>query len=231
MTKPRDQRRSQDQDLLDRITARYAEEVRAGANPNLADYVRRYPQCADELIEFALYFAAVSADLPDDDFAPAAQLSPESQAALAAVRAELGLTPVGAASQPVPDAVSGAAPTIDGLFARGVALGLTPPELAAATDLSTDLLAKLEDRAIAVASIPRELFETLARVLQTGADIVQAFLASPRGQARAGAQLYLAEHPPEYPQESFTSAVRASSLSPEQQRRWTDAARREGLAE
>ncbi|HEU5440929.1 MAG TPA: hypothetical protein VFU88_16710 [Ktedonobacterales bacterium] len=222
MTNPRDQR----QDQLDRITARYEAEFRAGANPRLEDYVRRYPQFADELIEFALYFAAVTAQLPEDDFAPADQLSAGSQAALAAVRAELGLP---AEVQPSTQTASPDSPAIDSLFARGVSLGLPPPQLAAATELSTDLLAKLEDRAIAVATIPRELFETLARALQTGADAVRAFLASPRGQARAGAQLYLAERPPEYPQESFAAAVRASTLSPERQRHWTDAAQREGL--
>jgi hypothetical protein len=219
MTNPRDQR----QDQLDRITARYEAEFRAGANPRLDDYVRRYPEFADELIEFVLYFAAVTAQLPEDDFAPADQLSAGSQAALAAVRAEMGLP---AESQV---AASSEAPAIDSLFRRGVALGLTPPQLAAATELSTDLLAKLDDRAIAVASIPRELFEMLARALKTGADVVLAFLASPRGQTRAGAQLYLAERPPEYPQESFAAAVRGSTLSPEQQRRWTDAVQREGL--
>lgn len=222
MTNPRDQR----QDQLDRITARYEAEFRAGANPRLDDYVRRYPAFADELIEFVLYFAAVTAQLPEDNFAPADQLSAGSQAALAAVRAELGLPAEGQSSSP---ATSPEASAIDSLFRRGVALGLTPPQLAAATELSTDLLAKLDDRAIAVASIPRELFETLARALKTGADVVRAFLASPRGQTRAGAQLYLAERPPEYPQESFAAAVRGSSLAPEQQRRWTDAVQREGL--
>ncbi len=210
-----------DEELL-RITAEYAAAARAGEAPRISDYVRRYPQYARELIAYALTFSAVAADQPGSDERPAAALSPAAQRALAFVR-EQRADYVAAASP-----ASAPAEPIDSLLKRGLGVGYPPPRLFSELGISADLGAKLEARMIAAASIPRTLVERLARALQTSAEAIQAYLASTRPQAQ-GAQLYLAERPPEYSQQSFLDAVAQSTLSEDEKRAWGEIARRDGV--
>src|SRR5712691_5160055 len=51
-------------EAVQRITAQYVEEVRAGHRPNIGDYLARYPHYANEIIDFVSYFHAVEVDLP-----------------------------------------------------------------------------------------------------------------------------------------------------------------------
>ena len=222
-----------DDELL-RITAEYTAAARAGRAPRISDYVRRYPQYARELVEYALAFSAVHADQPAPDVRPAATLSPAAQRALAFVREQHAAYAAGAAASATPaPAAEGAAQTpaeaLDSLFKRGLAVGYPPQRLFGELGLSADLGAKLEARLIAAATIPRTLIERLAALLQTSADAVQAYLASTRPEP-TGAQLYLAERPPEYSQQSFLDAVEHSTLSEDQKHAWAEIARRDGVA-
>ena len=218
-----------DEDLL-RITAEYADAARSGAAPRISDYVRRYPQYARELVAYALSFSAVHADQPAPDDRPAAALSPAAQKALAYVREQAAAYMAPAAGAPASAESSQAQPeALDGLLKRGVAVGYPPARLFRELGVSADLGAKLEARAIAAATIPRTVVERLARLLQTSAEAVQAYLASTRPQAQ-GAQLYLAERPPEYSQQSFLEAVEHSTLSEDEKRAWVEIARRDGVA-
>ncbi len=205
-----------DEELL-RITAEYAEAARAGQAPSISEYVRRYPQYARELVAFALSFSALAADQPPTDERPAAALSPAAHKALAYVREQRTAYET-AAMEP-----------LGSILQRGLAVGYPPPRLFAELGLSADLVAKLEAHVITVASIPRTLVERLARVLQTSAESVQAYLASMRPQPQ-GAQLYLAERPPEYSQQPFLDAVAHSTLSEDEKRAWIEIARRDGVA-
>lgn len=217
-----------DEELL-RITAEYATAARAGQAPSIGEYVRRYPQYARELIAYALTFSAVAADQPATDQRPAAALSPAAQRALAYVREQRAGYETAAAATSAPAPASAPAGAIDSLLQRGLAVGYPPPRLFAELGLSADVVAKLEARVIVAASIPRTLVERLARVLQTSAEAVQAYLASTRAQAQ-GAQLYLAERAPEYSQQSFLDAVAQSTLADHEKRAWVEIAQRDGVA-
>ena len=220
---PRD---AYDEELL-RITAEYAEAARSGAVPRISDYVRRYPQYARELVAYALSFSAVFADQPAPDERPAATLSPAAQKALAYVREQRA--PYGAtAGSPAAAPGQSQSEALDSLFKRGVAVGYPPERLFRELGVSADLGAKLEARMIAAATIPRTLVERLARLLKTSAEVVQAYLAGTRPQAQ-GAQLYLAERPPEYSQQSFLEAVEHSTLPEDEKRMWVEIARRDGV--
>jgi Helix-turn-helix domain len=203
----RAQRRSQRerQYEIDRITDQYVVEFRAGRSPRIEDYVQRYPQYTRELLEFALYFHTVGFDAPEPDEGPAAALSPASQKVLARIREQ----------RP-----AAAPPPIEGLVKQGIAVGYTPRKLAEAVGLTPDLLAKLEARAIAVATIPPTLVRRLADTLKVAPEAVAAFFgAAQPGQAGA---FYYADQPPAQQQESFLDAVQASALSPERKREWAD---------
>jgi hypothetical protein len=198
--------RNQREDELDRITARYVEEFQAGKAPRVADYIQRYPQYADELMEFVLYFHAIAADLPEPDALPAPQFTPAASAARARLREQGGSESV----EPV-----------SGLFSQGLAAGYPPPQLAKTIGLSWDVLAKLEARAITATSIPGTLIQRLADTLKVAPAAISAYLQE-SAQAQSGAFFY-ADTPPEQQQETFLIAIQSSSqLTQEQKREWTD---------
>lgn len=201
---------------VERITFQYADEYRQGRRPRIEDYVRRYPQYASELLEFAVYFHTIGFE--DEPFEEAAELtlSPAAEKALARIRERsAGYTP---------SAAPAVAP-VESLFKQGLAVQLAPPQLAAAVGLTMDVLAKIEARAITVASIPRTLVQRLATALKLAPEAIAAYLsAAPPNQAGG---FYYADQAPTQQQESFLDAVRASTLSPEQKSAWAEIAQAE----
>jgi len=200
------QRRRERQYAIDRITARYAAEYRAGQSPRLDEYLQRYPEFAAELIDFVLYFHSIAVDLPAPDAVPTVELSPAARAAQARLRTRF-------------------APAIEGLVKQGRAAGYTPSQLAAAVGLSLDVLAKLEGHVIEATTIPRALIQRLASALQTAPDAIVAYLSG-HAPAQAGAFFY-ADKPPDQRQQTFLEAIRASGLPPERKREWEDIVRSE----
>lgn len=198
-------RQQQRQYEIDRVTAQYAEDYRSGRAPRMEEYVRRYPQYTRELLEFAVYFHTVGFDAAEPDEVPAAELSSAAQKALARIREQRMAT----ASAP-----------IEGLVKHGATVGYAPRRLAESVGLTTDLLGKLEARAIAVATIPPTLVRRLADALKVAPEAVAAYLGAARpGQAGA---FYYADQPPTQQQESFLDAVQASALSPDLKREWDE---------
>ncbi|MGZ3715932.1 MAG: hypothetical protein ACXVA4_10975, partial [Ktedonobacterales bacterium] len=107
---------------------------------------------------------------------------------------------------------------IEGLVKQGAKAGYSARKLAEAVGLTIDVLAKLEARVIAVATIPPTLVTRLATTLQVLPDAVAAYLGATRpGQAGA---FYYADQQPTQQQESFLDAVQASMLSPERKQEW-----------
>lgn len=192
---------------IDRITFQYVEEHRAGRAPRIEDYMRRYPDYAHELREFALYYHIAGIDIAAQDALPEADLSPAAQRALAQIREERAPT---------------AAPVtpIAGLVKEGSKAGYSPKGLAEAVRLTTDVLAKLEAHAIDAATIPTTLIERLSAALRVTPAAVAAYLGG-SGPAQAGA-FYYADKSPEQRQESFLDAVRQSALAPEMKQEWTE---------
>ncbi|MGH2517693.1 MAG: hypothetical protein ACRDHP_18755, partial [Ktedonobacterales bacterium] len=134
---------------IDRITALYVEEYRAGRSPSVEDYARRYPDYARDIRLFVMDFLLVGEQMPEPDAVPVAPLSASALAVLARIEHEAAPAPV------VP---------VAGLVRRGIELGYPPARLAAAVGVSLDVLAKLDARAIAAASVPFTLAERLAEL-------------------------------------------------------------------
>jgi hypothetical protein len=193
---------------IDVITARYADEARAGRNPRIEDYVRQYPAYTTELLDFAVYYHTIGIHTELAEGPPDAALAPAAQLAQAQIRARRGA----AATEP-----------LRGLVVRGQEVGYQPPQLAAAVGLTLALLAKLEARAIAVATIPPTLVHRLAEALRVAPEAVAAFLGA-AGPGTAGAFFYADEQPTQQ-QEPFLDAVRGSTLPAERQREWTEIVR------
>lgn len=194
---------------IDRITAQYVEERRAGRAPRVDDYTRRYPAYAREIRLFVADYLLTGEHLPELDLVPVAPHSPAVLAALAQIRME---TP------PV-------AP-LAGLVSRGIDVGWAPPQLAAAVGVSMDVLAKLDARAVAAGTVPFTLVERLAEKLQAVPEAVVAFLVG-AAPAQAAAHYY-AEQAPEQRQESFLDAIQASgSLDARAKQEWADVVARD----
>ncbi|HEY7848651.1 MAG TPA: hypothetical protein VIC27_01240 [Ktedonobacterales bacterium] len=210
---------------IDRLTAQYADEYRAGRVPRIEDYVQRHPDFIAELLEFAVYFHTIGAETeaPGD---AASQLSTAAQQALTQIRQRRAATsaaPADVASAPV----SAAAP-LDGLAKQGMRAGYSPRALAEAVGLTTNLLGKLEARAIAAASIPPTLVRRLAATLTVAPESVASYLGlSPTPQVGA---FYYADQPPTQQQEAFLDAVQGSALSPERKREWVEIAERDAAS-
>src|SRR5438477_12192897 len=54
------------EEVIQRITAQYVDEVRAGQRPKVSDYLARYPQYAGEIADFVAYYHTVEVDLPGE---------------------------------------------------------------------------------------------------------------------------------------------------------------------
>jgi hypothetical protein len=212
----RDELQHETDETLERLTAQYTEEYRAGLAPRPDEYIKRFPQYTRELAEFFLYFHTITVDLPDPDPVPTStQLAPAAVAALARFRQRHPAQPA-------------AQPAIASLAKRGQEVGLTPPALAQQVDVSFDFFARLEARAIKAAEIPRTLIRQLAAALQVAPEAVAYFLSGGASQAGQPASVFFyADSAPKTKQDSFLDAVRASGMTPGQKAEWERIAREE----
>lgn len=206
----RTRRQRERQYEIERITFEYATEYRNGHAPRIDDYVRRYPQYASELLEYALYFHTVGFDREPLVGPAEPTLSPAAEKALARIRERRS------AYAPTPAAVP-----FEGLVKQGNRLGYKPSQLAEAVGLTSDLIGRLEARAIDVTSIPRALFERLAATLKATPEAIADYLRAPQAGQVGG--FFYADQQPTQARQSFLDAVRTSPmLSLEQKQQWTD---------
>ena len=196
---------------IERITARYIDDHRAGLAPRAVEYIKQYPQYARELADFFLYFHAVAVDLPDPDPTPTTPMPSAAVAALARYRERYAQEYA-----------------LAGLAKRGLEVGVAPPTLAAKVGVSLDLFARLEAHAIAATSIPRTLIRRFAEALRVAPEAVASYLGGAQGGQPASAFFY-AETAPQTGQDSFLDAVRASDLLPVEQQEWERIVREEGI--
>ena len=54
------------EEMMQRLTARYVSEFRAGQQPQLSEYLSRYPQYADTIADFVTYYHAIEVDIPQE---------------------------------------------------------------------------------------------------------------------------------------------------------------------
>lgn len=212
------------QDDIFYITALYVAEMRAGKQPNISDYIARYPQYADALADFGAYYQAFEADAPDSSVST--PLSQVSQAALTRALHRV---------QPEPPT------TITTLLATENHY-FTLAEFARKLDLSVDIVALLEQKVIDPSSLPHELYRRIAHILQQPVTAVQAYLARPSnidGPEKGGwRSMKVAEEPALYQmapdqyssEHSFRSLIKESLwLSPAQRSTWEAILDQEGL--
>jgi transcriptional regulator with XRE-family HTH domain len=214
--------REQEEAIL-RITAQYIEEVRAGHQPKLSDYLARYPQFAAEIADFVAYYHTVEVDLPGET----------SITSPLAGNLHIAIDPAWRSLlQP------GATSTykLATLLVTVNQQRLTLSQLADKVGLSVDIVAKLEQRKIAASSIPKEMYKRLAETLQQPMRAIEAYFesfnerSSYRQQVAEAQVAYQVNELPAIPVQSFREALEESvQLSGEQKHVWFDVLNHEGL--
>jgi hypothetical protein len=198
------------EEAVQRITARYIAELHAGHQPHLSDYLSRYPQYADEITDFVAYYHAAEMDIPEEsDSIPA--LSQTSRAAM------------DDAWKRVLHSESVNNTLVVTLQVMANNQGKSFPQLALEIGLSIDILEKLERHIIDTATIPKEVYRRLAKALQQPLIAIEMHLGlAERKQLTQG----LAEEPATYRMEvqsnvqaqSFREAVEQSMRLPNEQK-------------
>ena len=199
------------EEFVQRITARYVEEVRTGLRPNVSDYLVRYPEYADEIADFIAYFHAFEGDLPYETQSMPV-LSGQFQGA------------IDTAWERVLPSLGRPTSTITSLLGTAAKRHLTISQLAERLGLSKDILLKLEQHTIIATTIPGELITLLAKVLQEPSSAVQAFFGISQTQ-QTQQTLQLAEAQATYQvngqAQSFQESIEESEqLSEEQRHAW-----------
>ena len=168
----------------------------------LEEIVRRYPQFATELTDFAVEWV-LQDSLPEEEASEDAESAvPEAMRRFRAKLRELD----GADSVPAVDP-----------FAERPAAELA--RIATVLALDKTILAKLRDRKILGDTVPGALREGLARELAVPVQVVASHLAAPAA-VHAGASFKAAVKPRPGPKETFEEAVRRSTLTAEGQAMW-----------
>lgn len=195
------------EEVVQRITARYVEEVRSGHQPDIGDYLARYPQFAEEIANYIAYYHAFEEDLPGEMHSMPV-LSEQSQEA------------INTAWGRVVQSQAQSADRIFSLVRRARELHLDISQLADKLGLSVDVVAKLERHAIDAATIPRRLVKLLAEVLQQPLQVIQAFFDISGRQQLAEAQtLYSIDGRVQ----SFRDAIEESTqLAEERRSNWIE---------
>lgn len=198
-----------DHDTLDAMLDALVASEAGPHGPLLDDWIRRYPDYAQELTEFAAGWSLMRS-LP-----PAPGTREVSEETL--VRRGLGIVHDLLARQ---ERAASIEPPIAGLLEAGRARGLAPRQLAQATGLGDSLLRKLDRRLIRYASIPREAIEAIATALQREIETVARYLQ--QGPTFAAAARHRAEQAPQLAEpEDFFSAVRADpTLGEDRREHW-----------
>lgn len=195
------------EEIVQRITAHYVEEVRSGHQPAISDYLARYPQFADEIADFIAYYHAVEVDLPREiDHMPILS-APFHEA-------------IDVAWERVAQSQGQATGKVNSLLAMAGELRLTLSQLADKLGISADIVLKLEQHAIEASSIPGELITLLAKVLQQPPHVIRAFFGITTGQQVADAR---ASYRVDGQLQSFREALEESAqFSEDQRRRWRE---------
>jgi len=214
MTHPRDE------SVLDDVLHEYASCPGGPSHSTLTEWVKSYPEFRKELEEFTAAWILQEALPPQQP-----EVVDEETLVLRAMSAVQQVL-----YEEQPDHAADCDPAaaedpsgLDSLMAAGQELGLDARALAESCELSVPLIAKLDRRLIAFASVPRQLSDRLAEVLRTSTAAVKAYLQQPMVLAE-GAR-YRSSTRPALPteQQDFFDAVRADpTLSADRRKRWLD---------
>ena len=192
---------------LDDVLNTYVEQNDWPTAENLREWVRRYPQFREDLIEFAAVWTEELV-LPS-----AVEMGAEAEKVLVD-RAMSHVLNV-AYSRDVENLEQTTSDDpVRSLTQDALRAGMKPSQLAKVYGLDLGLLSKLNNRQIQPWTIPAELIRRLAEHLD------KTIAAPP--QATAGKAYLSRGKPTSTGQQSFADAVRQSSLSDEEKARWLD---------
>src|SRR2546421_8948147 len=211
------------EEVIQRITAQYVDEVRAGQRPKVSDYLARYPQYAGEIADFVAYYHTVEVDLP-------------GETSITSPLAENFRIAVGSARKRVLQPEAQSTHKLTTLLVTLDKQRLTLSQLADKVGLSGDIVAKLEQRKIAASSIPKEMYKRLAETLQQPTRAIEAYFesfnerSSYRQQVAEAQVAYQVNEQPAIPVQSFREALEESvQLSGEQKHVWFDVLNHAGV--
>jgi hypothetical protein len=214
----------EEEEMLQRLTARYVSEFRAGQHPRLSEYLSRYPQYGGMIAGFVTYYHAMEVNIPQE----IAIIPPLSQTSRAAL--EEAWKNVLHTDFEVYD-------TLNSLQMAANNVHKSFLQVALEIGLSQDILEKLDQHSIDAATIPQELCHRLAKALHRSLAAIEMYLGLvKRKQLTQG----VAESPPTYHIEeqpvldvylcSFQEAVEQSkNMSGEQKGAWHAILVNEGL--
>jgi hypothetical protein len=221
----------QDEAVL-QITARYVEQVQSGQKPCLSDYLDRYPDHKDAIVDFVAYYHALEEHIPQrkDVSVASKTLSEVSQLALEYVWQRVCLT-----GERWPRHILT-------LLVKKDNQHLSLSYLASELDLSADVVMQLEQRRIDPVSIPLALSRHLAQVLQQPLHVIQAYFAEDNQYGAPGSSIValqrVAEQQETYsalseenvPRVSFRQVLEASGeVSERQKALWRAIIERENI--
>jgi hypothetical protein len=212
------------EEAVQRITARYVAELRAGHQPRLSEFLSRYPRYADAIVDFVTYYHATETNLPGEEHT----FPPLSQATRAALDESWKRL---ASTERVGEN------TLASLEMAANNVGKSFPQLALEVGLSHDILRKLEQHLIDAATIPFEACHRLASALQQPLRVVESYLGLAKSQELTRG---IAEAPASYDvneqtetgiqKQTFQDAVeQCTILSSEQKIAWRSILVEEGL--
>ncbi len=216
----------EEEEILQRLTARYVSEFRAGQHPRLSEYLSRYPHYANMIADFVTYYHAIEVDVPQESEI----IPPLSQTSRAAFDE---------AWKHVVYADSGVNNTLNSLQVAADGVNKSFLQVALEIGLSQDILQKLDLHSIDAATIPQELCHRLAKALQRPMTAIEMYLGLvEHKQLTQG--VAVAENPPVYHIEdqpdldlhvcSFLEAVEQSNnMADEQKGVWHAILVHEGL--
>ena len=185
----------------------------------LDNFVRRFPQYADTLTEFAIELVMDTLrPEPEVDAKAEIDLSQMSPAVSRAMsRFQNRLNSVRQTTSPD----SNRAPVIEVAGAPNPFSTLSRAAFRALADrigANTVFVAKLRDRQVEPDTIPDGFLQFLANVLEISLDFITAHFAAPPSTGTMAPQFYKADDKPDgNQQQSFVEAVKSSGLSEDQQ--------------
>ena len=202
------------EDAILRITAQYVEEIKAGRQPQVSTYIARYPHYADELADFVAYYHAFEANLPMEP-----QAMPELTQVFHIAKEY--------AWHRVLHTKSKSTKKLASLLITADEQRLSPSQVASKLNVSTDIVMKLERHFITTSTIPHEVLNRLAEILQQPLSAIQAYLETEHGRTLQRQQvaethaLYHANEDSTIHVQSFREAIEASeALTTEQKSAW-----------
>ncbi|MFL5626262.1 MAG: hypothetical protein ACJ788_11790 [Ktedonobacteraceae bacterium] len=206
-----------------RITAQYVEEVKAGRQPQVSTYIARYPHYADEIADFVAYYHAFEASLP-----PEPEITPELTQDFHIAKEY--------AWQRVLHTESKSTKKLASLLIAANEQGLSLSQVASKLNVSTDIVMKLEHHFITASTIPHEVLNRLAAILQQPLSAIQAYLKTEhrhtlqKQQVAEAHALYHVNEDSAIHVQSFREAIEASeALTPEQKSTWQHILNEENL--